>query len=145
MFNKVILIGRLGQDPEMRFTPSGTAVTNFSVATNRKWRDKSGELQEETTWHDVVCWGKQAEFIGEYCSKGRLVMIEGELRKRQWEDKNGATRVSVEINARDVRMLESGKKPGESGGRPNRDAGHSSSHPDAPEDHSMDTEDDVPF
>ncbi len=95
MYNKAILIGHLGQDPEIRYTTSGKAVTNFSIATNRKWRDKSGNLQEETTWHNIVCWGKQAEFVGDYCSKGSLVFVDGEIRKRSWDDKNGVKRTSV--------------------------------------------------
>ncbi len=140
MFNKVFLIGRTGQDPEMRYTPSGTAVTDFSIATNRKYRDKQGNLQEETTWHDIVCWGKTAEFVAEYLQKGRLVFVEGEIRKDTWEDRNGQKRVSVKVNARNIQLLEWGEKnarpggsakPKESAEEPNEDFG--------------DTEDDVPF
>jgi len=141
MFNRVFLIGRLGQEPEMRYTPSGSAVTNFSVATNRKWKDKSGNLQEETTWHDVVCWSKTAEFVAEYAHKGSLIFIEGEIQKRNWEDRNGQKRVSVEVNARNVQLLEWGDKPARSGGGGASHAKASPVEPDVQED----TEDDVPF
>ncbi len=148
MFNKAILIGRIGQDPEMRYTPSGTAVTNFSIATDRKWRDKAGALQEETTWHDIVCWGKQAEFVGEHCTKGRLVFVEGEIQKRSWDDKNGVKRISVEINAQVVRVLDrpqGGPQGGQQSGgsRPQRGQGFEPSPSyDLPP---AETEDDVPF
>ena len=145
MFNKVFLIGRLGQDPEMRYTPSGTAVTNFSIATNRKWRDKQGNQQEETTWHDIVCWGKTAEFVAEYSTKGRLVFVEGEIQKRNWEDKTGTKRVSVEINARNVQLLEwPSDKP--SDGKQQSSQSTSSSETETPtNEESGNTEDDVPF
>ena len=151
MYNKAILIGRLGQDPEMRYTPSGKAVTNFSIATNSKWKDKNGNLQEETTWHDIVCWGKQAEFVGEYCSKGRLVFIDGEIRKNSWEDKNGQKRISVEINARTVQLLDSRSSEGER--PPSGQSSYGSKGPDssaapgksADTPSTIDTEDDVPF
>ncbi|MCK5833893.1 single-stranded DNA-binding protein [bacterium] len=146
MYNKAILIGRLGQDPEMRYTPSGMAVTNFSIATDRKWRDKSGNLQDETTWHDIVCWGKQAEFVGEYCSKGRLVFVEGEIKKRSWQDKNGVTRVNVEINARIVQLLDSKGRAGAGGEKPPKDKDVEEKKSNNYDDQStIDTEDDVPF
>lgn len=142
MFNKVFLIGRLGQDPEMRYTPSGTAVTDFSLATNRKYKDKSGNLQEETTWHDVVCWGKTAEFVAEYVQKGKLVFVEGEIRKDSWEDRNGQKRVSVKINARNIQPLEWGDR--NSGNRPTRPS-QKPKPASEPEEDFSDTEDDVPF
>lgn len=144
MLNRVFLIGRLGQDPEMRYTPSGAAVTNFSIATDRKWRDKQGALQEETTWHDIVCWNKTAEFIAEYASKGKLVFVEGRIQKRSWEDQNGQKRITVEVNAQNIQLLEWGDRSPSSGG--NRSNRQSQSKP-APQSNNqtMDTEDDVPF
>lgn len=143
MYNKAILIGRIGQDPELRYTPSGTAVTNFSIATNRKWRGKDGQLNEETTWHDIVCWAKTAEFIGEYGGKGRLVFVEGEIRKRDWEDNSGNKRTSVEINARNVQLLDRKPDGAPSGGGRSRPKPKPSSG--GGNDTIEDTEDDVPF
>lgn len=147
MYNKAILIGHLGQDPEIRYTASGKAVTNFSIATNKKWRDKSGNLQEETTWHNIVCWGKQAEFVGDYCSKGSLVFVDGEIRKRSWDDKNGVKRTSVEINALTVQLLDSRSSRKEDRPSHNRPApSHNEPAPPSGADSSTaDTEDDVPF
>ena len=90
--NKVILVGRLGQDPEVKYTPSGAAVANFSVATNESWVDRSGQKQERTEWHRVVVWGKQAENCGQYLGKGRQVYLEGRLQTRQWQDQQGQSR-----------------------------------------------------
>ena len=86
--NKVILIGNLGQDPEGRFTPQGTAVTNLSVATNESWKNQNGELQDRTEWHRVVMYGKMAETANEYMHKGQMVYVEGRLQTNEWEDKN---------------------------------------------------------
>ena len=86
--NKWIVMGRLGKDPEVKYTPSGTAVTNFSIATSRKWKDKNGEAQEETEWTNVVFWGKRAEVIGEYFSKGKMILVEGRAQTRSWEGKD---------------------------------------------------------
>lgn len=144
MFNKVILIGRLGQDPEMRYTPGGTAVTNFSIATNKRKKDKNGNWGDETTWHDIVCWGKTAEFINEYAKKGKLVFVEGEIQKRDWEDRNGQKRISVEILGWNIQLLEWGDKPSRGpssgGGKPQRQAPQ-----EQPPQEYNDTEDDVPF
>ena len=107
MINKAILVGRLGRDPEIRYTQSGMAVANFTVATNEKWKDKnSGEMQERTEWHRIVAWGKLAEICGEYLSKGRQVYIEGRLQTRDWEDKDGNKRQTTEIVANEMKMLE---------------------------------------
>lgn len=103
--NKVILIGRLGQNPEIRQTPSGAAVANFSVATNDAWTDKSGQKQERTEWHRVVVWGKLAELCGQYLVKGRQVFLEGKLQTRQWQDKDGQTKYTTEILAQTVQFL----------------------------------------
>ena len=103
--NKVILVGRLGSDPEVRYTPDGTAVANFSVATSDEWTDKAtGEKKERTEWHRVVAWRKLGEICGEYLSKGRQVYVEGKLQTRSWE-KDGITRYSTEIIASDVQFL----------------------------------------
>ncbi len=103
--NKVILIGNLGRDPELRYTPSGTAVANFTVATNETWKDKDGTKQEHTEWHRVVAWGKLAEIAGEYLRKGRQVYIEGSIRSRTYKDKDGNERTAVEIRADNMVML----------------------------------------
>ena len=96
--NKVILIGNLGQDPEARFTPQGTAVTNLSVATNESWKDQSGETQDRTEWHRVVMYGRMAETASEYMKKGQMVYVEGRLHTREWEDKNQIKRRTTEIS-----------------------------------------------
>ena len=85
--NKVLLMGNLGRDPEVRFTAGGTSVANFSIATNESWKDKNGQLQEKTEWHRIVVWGKLAELCGEYLKKGRQAFIEGRLQTREWTDK----------------------------------------------------------
>jgi len=103
--NKVILVGNLGRDPELRYTPSGTAVANFSLATNEAWTDKSGQKQERTEWHRVVVWGKQAEIAGEYLQKGKQVYIEGSLQTREWNDRDGNKRQTTEVKALRVIML----------------------------------------
>jgi len=103
--NKVILVGRLGQTPEVRMTPSGAAVANFSVATNETWVDKSGQKQERTEWHRVVVWGKTAELCQQYLSKGRQIYLEGKLQTRQWQDKDGQTKYTTEVQAQTVQFL----------------------------------------
>ncbi|MEK6704407.1 MAG: single-stranded DNA-binding protein [Bdellovibrionota bacterium] len=103
--NKVILVGRLGQNPEVRYTPSGAAVANFSVATNEAWTDKSGQKQERTEWHKVVVWGKLAELCNQYLAKGRQVYVEGRLQTRQWQDKDGQTKYTTEVQAQTVQFL----------------------------------------
>ena len=104
--NKVILIGNLGKDPETRYLPSGAAVTNITIATSESWKDQSsGEKQERTEWHNVVFFGKVAEIAGEYLRKGSQVYVEGSLRTRKWQDKNGMDRYTTEIVARDMQML----------------------------------------
>ncbi len=105
--NKVILIGRLGRDPEIKYTPSGAPVAKFSLATDEVFKDRAGEQQRRTEWHNIVAWNKLAEICGEYLTKGRQVYIEGSIRSRQWEDQSGNKRTSYEIVARDMRMLDS--------------------------------------
>ena len=104
MINKVILVGRLGRDPELRYTPSGTAVANFSLATDERW-SSNGETQSRTEWHNIVVWSKLAEICNQYLTKGRLVFIEGRLQTRDWEDKDGNKRRTTEIVASDMKML----------------------------------------
>ena len=133
--NKVILIGNLGQDPEARFTPQGTAVTNLSVATNESWKDQSGELQERTEWHKVVMYGRMAETASEYMKKGQMVYVEGRLHTREWEDQNQIKRRTTEIRCDNFTML--GKR-GDAPGSDQKPAG------DSPKsDSTMD--DDLPF
>jgi single-strand DNA-binding protein len=103
--NKVILIGNLGANPELRYTQGQQAVANLRLATTEKWTDKSGQKQEATEWHRVVVWGKQAEIVGQYLTKGRQVYIEGSIRTRQWQDQQGQKRYTTEIVARNVQML----------------------------------------
>lgn len=103
--NKVILIGHLGKDPEIRFTPQSAAVCNFSLATSRSWKDKEGNKKEETDWHNIVVWGKLAEICGEYLSKGRQVYISGRIQTRSWDDKDGNKKYTTEIIADEMQML----------------------------------------
>ncbi|QHG92462.1 single-stranded DNA-binding protein [Coxiella endosymbiont of Amblyomma sculptum] len=104
--NKVILIGNLGQDPEVRYTPNGHAVANTALATNTAWRDKTGTLQERTEWHRVAFFGRLAEIVGEYLRKGSKVYIEGSLRTRKWQDKNNSDRYTTEIVANEMHILD---------------------------------------
>jgi single-strand DNA-binding protein len=113
--NKVILVGRLGKDPELRSIPSGTSVAKFSLATDDRFTDKAGEKQERTEWHNVVVWGKLAEICGQYLRKGKLVYIEGSIRTDSWDDKEtGVKKYRTEIIANTMQMLE--KKGDEEGG-----------------------------
>ncbi len=106
--NKAILVGRLGADPELRFTQSGTPVANFSVATNRNWTGKDGQKQEETEWHRIVVFGRQAETCEKYLSKGRQVYIEGRIQTREWKDQSGSKRYTTEVVANTVQFLSGG-------------------------------------
>ncbi|HVV67547.1 MAG TPA: single-stranded DNA-binding protein [Gammaproteobacteria bacterium] len=106
--NKVILIGNLGSDPEVRYTPSGSAVANVNLATSESWRDKtSGELQDRTEWHRIVFFNRLAEIVGEYLHKGSKIYVEGSLRTRKWQDKNGIERHTTEIIANEMHILDS--------------------------------------
>ena len=142
--NKVILIGNLGRDPEIRYTTGGQAVANFTIATTEKYTNKSGERQEDTEWHRIVAWGRLAEICGEYLSKGRMVYIEGSIKTRSWEDKEGNTRYTTEIVARNMQML--GGQVGQGG----RSEAPSSKDDKVPadfdiEDDSFAGDDDIPF
>ncbi len=103
--NKVILVGRLGRDPETRYTGGGQAVANFSLATDESYKDRNGERHKRTEWHKIVVWGKQAEIAQQYLKKGSLVFIEGRIQSREWQDKEGQKRTSFEIVANNFRML----------------------------------------
>jgi len=139
MVNKVIIVGNLGRDPEVRTTPSGQPVANFSVATTRKWNDRDGNRQEKTEWHDIVCWGKQAEIAGQYLHKGKQVYVEGRLETRSWEDKtHGDKRYRTEIICDNFQMLgrkgDSHEGGGGGGGAPQSGGGGGSNF-----------DDDIPF
>jgi single-strand DNA-binding protein len=108
MLNKIQIIGRLGKDPEVRYTPGGEAVCNFSVATSERWKDKAtNEVKEETTWHRVSAWGRQAEIVGQYLVRGSLVYVEGKMTSRKYADKNGVEKESFEIRMQEMKMLSS--------------------------------------
>jgi single-strand DNA-binding protein len=132
MVNKVILIGNLGRDPEVRSTQSGQPVASFTLATNRRWRDKTGNKQEETEWHNIVVWGKQAEIAGQYLKKGKQIYLEGRLQTRSWEDRqSGEKKYKTEIVCDNFQMLgQRGDmdmdRGGPSGGGPSYDEGGSS-------------------
>jgi single-strand DNA-binding protein len=115
MVNKAILIGRLGKDPEVRYLPDGTMVTNFRLATDEQWKDKNGEKVQKTEWHQIVTYRKLAEICGNYLVKGKLVFIEGRIQTRSWDDKDGVKRYTTEIVANDMKMLDSKgqTKPGD--------------------------------
>lgn len=118
MLNKIQIIGRMGKDPEVRYMPNGDAVCNFSVATSEKRKDKAtGEMKEETTWHRVSAWGRQAEIVGEYLRKGSLVYVEGKMTARKYTDKDGAEKESHEIRMQDMKML-STRSDSDHGGAP---------------------------
>ena len=144
--NKVMLIGRLGKDPELKYTASGTPFCRFSMATDDSWNDKnSGERQEKTEWHNIVTWDRLAEICNQYLTKGQLVYIEGSLQTRDWDDQEGNKRRTTEVRARDMVML--GSKGAAEGGGPRRAAaaesmgGGSATAPST----STITDDDIPF
>jgi single-strand DNA-binding protein len=140
MINKAILVGRLGKDPEIRYTPDGTMVTSFSVATDEVWKDKSGEKVQKTEWHRIVTYRKLAEICGKYLVKGKLVFIEGKIQTRSWDDKEGKKHYSTEIIANNMQMLDSkGAGSGRSDETPAYDAA-----PQFPDGETMPA-DDVPF
>ncbi|MBW2713404.1 MAG: single-stranded DNA-binding protein [Deltaproteobacteria bacterium] len=140
--NKVILIGNLGRDPELKYTQSGQAVCNFSIATTEKWKGKDGQMQEKTEWHRIVAWGKTGELCSQYLSKGRPVYIEGRLQTRDWEDKDGNKRQTTEINANTVQFLGGGGGRGSEGGAARPSGGGTSEDPGFPP---PTPDDDIPF
>ena len=152
--NKVQLIGRLGQDPEVKFLPNGDAVCNISLATSERWKDKqSGEQKEKTEWHRVVLFGKVAEIAGQYLKKGALAYFEGKLETRKWQDQSGQDRYTTEIRANEMKMLSgkdeacAGSREGNTGGGQQRQAPRNASAPhpaqQAPAQDNLD--DDIPF
>jgi len=146
MINKVILVGRLGKDPEIRSTPGGQTVARFSLATDEKFTDRNGEKQERTEWHNIAAWGKLGEICGQYLRKGRLVYIEGSIRNDSWDDKEtGQKKYRTEIVARDMKMLER-KSDGDEGGSYSSGGGYAGARKSgptpAPE---LEDDDDVPF
>src|SRR3990170_1176693 len=141
--NKVILIGRLGRDPELKYTPSGAPVAKFSIATDEVFKDRSGEQQRRTEWHTIVAWSKLAEICGEYLTKGKQVYIEGSIRSRQWEDQSGNKRTSYEIVARQMTML--GSRGDSERVAPERPAApQPTAEPEAPPEPEI-TDEDIPF
>jgi len=156
--NKVILVGNLGQDPEVRYLPSGGAVANITLATSESWRDKAtGEQKEQTEWHRVVLFGKLAEVAGEYLRKGSQVYIEGQLRTRKWTDQSGSEKYTTEVlvNVGGVMQMLGGRQAGASAGSSQQQSGNSSggaqshqqqrSAPAQSNEPPMDFDDDIPF
>jgi len=135
MINKAILVGRLGADPEVRYTQDGTMVTSFRLATDEQWKDKNGEKTQRTEWHRIVTFRKLAEICGNYLSKGKLVYIEGRIQTRAWDDKDGVKRYTTEIIASNMQMLE---RKGQDFDQSDNNQGPSFSGSDT-------VEDDVPF
>jgi single-strand DNA-binding protein len=144
--NKVMLIGRLGRDPEVRYTKDGKAVANLRLATSEQWTDKAGERQERTEWHTVVLWARQAEIAAEFLKKGRLVYVEGRLETRKWQDQSGADRYSTEVRAMGFQMLDRGDDRGTTPGEPPQRRGPAAPS-SMPEDDAgpPPDEDDIPF
>ena len=143
--NKVIIVGNLGGDPETRYMPSGSAVTNLTVATNESWKDKqTGEQKDRTEWHKVAMFNRLAEVAAEYLRKGSQVYIEGKLRTRKWQDKNGQDRWTTEIIADEMQML--GGRGGSGGGSAPMSSGQDSGPPNSPPQSGPDDfDDDIPF
>jgi single-strand DNA-binding protein len=144
--NKVILVGRLGKDPELKYTASGTPFCRFSMATDDSWNDKgTGERQERTEWHNIVVWDRLAEICNQYLTKGKLVYIEGSLQTREWDDQDGNKRRTTEVRARDMVML-SGGAGESSGGQQRRTASADTGGGSSSAAHtSTITDDDIPF
>jgi single-strand DNA-binding protein len=156
--NKVIIVGNLGKDPEVRYMPSGSAICNITVATSRQWKDKtSGDRQEETEWHRIVFFDRMAEIAGEYLKKGRPVYVEGRLKTRKWTDKDGVDKYTTEIVATDMQMLGSregmGSPGDDAGGGGGSSRGSGAARPSAPAQKPAaksstgfdDMDDDIPF
>ena len=152
--NKVILIGNMGKDPEIRYMPSGAAAANCSIATSESWRDKTtGEMQEKTEWHNLVFFGRLAEIVGEYCKKGSKVYVEGRLQTRKWQDKSGNDRYTTEIVANEMQMLDSRGGAGDNfgadqsshGAQPQSAPQHPKGAQQQPAPANDDFDDDIPF
>jgi single-strand DNA-binding protein len=146
-------VGNLGRDPELSYLPSGQSVAKFSLATSRSYKDKSGEMKEETEWHNIVAWGKLAEIVSQYLTKGRQAYVEGRIQSRTWEGRDGQKRTSVDIVAENIQMLGGRGEGGEGSGRSSgaaRGGGSSSSTPPPADEFDQSgpapiTDDDIPF
>jgi single-strand DNA-binding protein len=144
--NKVILIGRLGKDPELKYTASGTPFCRFSMATDESWNDKgTGERQERTEWHNIVVWDRLAEICNQYLTKGKLVYIEGSLQTREWDDQEGNKRRTTEVRARDMVMLSGGAGESAGGGQRRTAAADMGGSGASAAPTSTITDDDIPF
>lgn len=137
MVNKVILVGRLGADPDVRYTPDGMMVTNFRLATDMQWKDKAGERVSKTEWHRIVAFGKLAEICNSYLAKGKMVFVEGRIQTRAWDDKDGVKRYTTEIIANNMQMLDSKGQA--------RAENSAEEHPSPYPENAVIPEDDVPF
>ena len=147
-FNKIIIIGNLGRDPELRYTPQGNAVCNFSLATNEKRKDKSGELQDITTWFRITLWGKQAENASKYLTKGSPVYVEGRLRVEEWTDRDGGQRYTLEVQASDMQFISSGRNEDSYSNTDHSDQSETGFSDSASSDMTVQTsptDDDIPF
>lgn len=147
-FNKIIVVGNLGRDPELRYTPQGSAVCNFSMATSEKRRDKAGDLQDITTWFRVTLWSKQAELASKYLTKGSSVYIEGRLRVEEWTDKDGKARFTLEVNATEMQFLSGGSRGDDSSSEYASEDNFAGSNTTTPERTSVaasPSDDDIPF
>ena len=140
--NKVILVGNLGRDAELRYTPGGAAVATLNLATTDVWNDRNNQRQERTEWHRIVLWGKQAESLQEYLTKGKQIFVEGRLQTRQWDDKDGNKRYTTEIKADRITLLGGGAGAG--AGRVDRGSATTSGGHDEPPMEPL-TDDDIPF
>ena len=144
-FNKIILVGNLGRDPELRYTPQGTPVCSFTLATNERRKDKTGEMQDQTTWFRVTLWGRQAETASQYLTKGRPVYIEGRLRVEEWTDRDGKPRHTLEVHATDMQFL-GGQRSEEANLQKGPGSEPASAHGSEPASAATDiSDDDVPF
>ena len=143
-FNKIIVVGNLGRDPELRYTPQGTPVCSFTLATNERRKDKTGEMQDQTTWFRITLWGRQAETASQYLTKGRPVYIEGRLRVEEWTDRDGKPRHTLEVQATDMQFIGGG---GGAGGAGRSEESHAERAPaaEAATGQTDFAEDDVPF
>lgn len=148
-FNKITLVGNLGKDPELRYTPQGTPVCSFSMATNERRKDQSGESQDITTWFKITLWGRQAETASQYLTKGQPVYIEGRLRTSEWTDRDGKTRTTLEVHATDMQFLSGGNAQSVGAGAATRPAGAQSSTSNRGDDFGDDdgpiSDDGIPF
>jgi len=143
--NKIMLIGNLGRDPEVRYTPEGTPVANFSIATSENWNDKSGNRQEHTEWHNIVAWNRLADLSKKYLTKGRQVYVEGRIRTREWNDREGNKRRTTEVVATQMVLLGSRPQSADAGIQPIDTATRANSEPEDSFGDAGITDSDIPF